>query len=440
MSEKADEVFEFLDSLPQEKTGGKGANNGSPKDDLPCKGTKKGKVTKDEDIFEFLDELEKTNINKDGKTYKANKSKSTIEEEPIVVDENHHDNKKNSVNHEKENSIRESSEPLNDPITSISNWWSSSGSTKVTSIWNKTTEHANIIKDRVVKEAANTNLPPINNLINNQQLNEMVKNLQKIVVGDTDEVLRIHLVHDLINLPQLTFEFHDKFDQVLATQVQGGIRIFVDEWGKPNGLDQNNSGNNNENNIKNNNANIQLNVFEGKTIEAEKLSFANLDESIKLFNKAHEEIMKQQKEQEKEQGQDKQEKDKQEKNTNVKENVSDIFISILPVSVPKEANTGEKGDIHIVDSIQPGCFNFTLILKDITNDIKIITRSQGYPMKWAQWLESNKLTIEKKNDVEEIDVEDIDPSEWVNEWIMDGLNLTIGVLAQNYVIERMGYN
>lgn len=437
MSKEADEVFEFLDSLPQDKTDAKGNNASNDK------GTNqgKGKDSKDEDILDFLDELEKTNIKKvtgaDDKKMVKEMEKQPIEDEPVIVDQTK-DNEKNaksdkddSAYADEKSNIRESSEPLNDPITSISNWWSSSGSTKVSSIWSKTTEHANILKDRVVKEATNTNLPPINNLINNQQINDIVKNLQKIVVGDTDEVLRIHLVHDLINLPQLTYEFHDKFDQVLSSQVQGGIRIFVDEWGKPNDSMATNTNDNGEL-VKNDN--IQLNVFQGKSIDAEKLSFANLDESIKLFNKAHDEIMKQQKQQKQDQEGNKDDKD-------IKENVSDLFISIAPVTVPETTkDSNSKEDIQIVDSIHPGCFSFTIILKDITNNINIITKSQGYPMKWVEWLENNKLNVDKQENGEDVDVEDIDPSEWVHDWIMDGLNLAIGVLAQSYVVERMGYN
>lgn len=108
----------------------------------------------------------------------------------------------------------------------------------------------------------------------------------------------------------------------------------------------------------------------------------------------------------------------------------------------------------MTDSNTPGNFNFTLVLKDITNDITTITRSQGFPVKWVNWLEGsvektgstaseerNKSYDQKKQKESEDEDEDdeiIDPSEWVKEWIEDGLSLSFGVMAQNYVIDRMG--
>ena len=73
-------------------------------------------------------------------------------------------------------------------------------------------------------------------------------------------------------------------------------------------------------------------------------------------------------------------------------------------------------------------------MKDISNDITIITKSQPMPLRWAQWLDGEKLKSLEASDEEE----SVDPKEWVKDWIKQSLNLSIGVLAQEYVIKRMG--
>ncbi|CCF59209.1 hypothetical protein KAFR_0G01750 [Kazachstania africana CBS 2517] len=440
-STEADDVFEFLESLPND-----GANE--KVDD----GNKK-KGNKDEDIFEFLDELEKSNLKSKGKEAKvARKQEQPLEKEgakqepeetkPKEVEPVSNETvSKGTVENPEEN--EQDGEPLNDPITSISNWWTSSGSTAVSNLWSKTTEQASKVKDRIQKEQQTlTTTLPIK--INTNTISELAKNLSRIVVGETEEVLRIHLVHDLVNYSNLQYYVESKFDQVLSSQVQGGIRIFVDEWGKPHQDDTTTISFINDNRRS-------LNLFVGKITDGEKLAFANLDNAIKLFNKAQEEISKQQKEAA-------DGDDENEKNTNedTKDNISDIFISILPISIPISGSKDvETDDILTTDSSQSGNFNFTIVLRDITNNITTITRSQGFPNKWAEWLEGTKdednTKQEEKSKKEEEEEEEekepandeegeIDPSDWVRDWIEDGLSLVFGVVAQNYVIDRMGLN
>lgn len=334
---------------------------------------------------------------------------------------------------------------MHDPIASISNWWSSSGSAKVSSIWNKTAEQASQIKNRLAQEQLD-----LTSKINTSTITEIARNLQKIVVGETEEVLRIHLVHDLVNYPSLQYNIESKFDQVLSSQVEGGIRIFVDEWGHPNNngitpVEKKPSVADGE--LGNSKKKLQFNLFDGKVTDGEKLAFANLENAVKLFNTAHEEYQKQQKEA------DATPDDDRSSISSNSNKISDLFISILPIAIPQKQKDAD-GDFQVTDSNTPGNFNFTLVLKDITNDITTITRSQGFPVKWVNWLEGsvektgstaseerNKSYDEKKQKESEDEDEDdeiIDPSEWVKEWIEDGLSLSFGVMAQNYVIDRMG--
>lgn len=447
MTEKTNEedVFEFLESLPEAKGADKGGN---------VKSGKQG----NEDIMDFLDELEKSNlsVSKEGANTKKSPSVQSKEVEGVEQEKEAKQTKESNetaINHEpaapspqlnqtidrsegekgNDGTPVESREetPLNDPITSISNWWTSSGSATVSNIWSRTTEQASQIKTRLAQEQLD-----LTSRLNSKAITELAKNLQKIVVGETEEVLRIHLVHDLVNFPFLQGIVDQKFNEVFSSQVQGGIRVFSDQWGHPH---------KNESDVQSYFSSQQpkLNIFSGKITDGEKLAFANLDNAIKLFQKAHEEYMRQKEESFRSAGQehDNQEEDDQE------DRISDIFISILPVAIPTKQD--DTGEIVTIDPHQPGNFSFTIVFKDITNDISTITRSQGFPLRWVGWLEGDsewktKLKKEQEEKAQEErsleeDEEDVDPSEWVRDWVEDGLNVAFGVVAQNYVIERMGF-
>ncbi|CAI4552200.1 CDG_1a_G0028830.mRNA.1.CDS.1 [Saccharomyces cerevisiae] len=463
---EAEDVFEFLDSLPEAKNGGKMVNTDVKGSQEGVKGGSNSVAGKtgndgkkgDDDIFEFLEELEKSNLSLTDKkgvekkapsesvNNKAQDEKVEESKENKNSEQDAHGKEKEPQQQEKEEEEEEEEEtPLHDPIASISNWWSSSGSAKVSSIWNKTAEQASQIKNRLAQEQLD-----LTSKINTSTITEIARNLQKIVVGETEEVLRIHLVHDLVNYPSLQYNIESKFDQVLSSQVEGGIRIFVDEWGHPNNngitpVEKKPSVADGE--LGNSKKKLQFNLFDGKVTDGEKLAFANLENAVKLFNTAHEEYQKQQKEA------DATPDDDRSSISSNSNKISDLFISILPIAIPQKQKDAD-GDFQVTDSNTPGNFNFTLVLKDITNDITTITRSQGFPVKWVNWLEGsvektgstaseerNKSYDQKKQKESEDEDEDdeiIDPSEWVKEWIEDGLSLSFGVMAQNYVIDRMG--
>ncbi|QLL33792.1 hypothetical protein HG536_0F01170 [Torulaspora globosa] len=410
-STEADDVFEFLESLPQ--TGRDGTGD---------KGDKQ-KSKNNEDIMEFLDELEKSNLSLSKKGRDAEKPKQETAE---ASKETAATERPGAESKRKEAEAVE--EPLHDPITSLSKWWSSSGSATVSSFWNKTTEQASSIKTKLAQDQLD-----LSSKLSAAAITDLARNLQKMVARETDEVLRIHLVHDLVNFPQLQYNVEQKFDQVLSSQVQGGIRIFVDQWGHPHKSAED---------AQSKSTSVRkLNIFNGKIADGEKLAFANLDNAIRLFDTAHEEYMKQQ-EQSREHTAD---------DGSSKDGISDIFISILPIAVP--GNNQKAGDdIPTTDSVHAGNFSFTIILKDITNGISSITRSQGFPMKWVGWLEGEsnwkpKHAREQPKEedassgaaAEDDEEEIVDPSDWVKEWVEDGLFLSLGVVAQNYVIERMGF-
>lgn len=468
----ADEVFEFLDSLPETK---KTDKNGDGKG----KDVEKTDDKNDNDIMDFLDELEKSNLELNKKKLDTTKKETPRDdlvdeplefelseirkesdkgiENPVVANKEpikrlekkapfkEEKSKQEQVDHKSESEEERDDTPLNDPITSISNWWSSSGSAAVSNMWSKTQEQASQIQKRIQEEQKQLpikDLTALTSNINASTITDLANKLQEIVVGETEEVLRIHLVHDLVNYPLLQYHVEQRFYDILNSQVQGGIRIFVDEWTNPN--DRKSGLNSDEVVAKTPQESRmrKLNIFQGKNVEGEKLAFANLDNAIKLFTKSREEIKKQQEDA-------KSENKKDQEETDGDNNISDIFISILAISPPGD---NEKDSIKTTDGSQAGNFNFTVILKDITNSVTSITRSQGFPNKWASWLEGSyeskskddailqaREKDEKKKEHNEEEDSSIDPSEWVMEWVEDGLSLTFGVAAQNYIIDRMGY-
>ncbi|AAS53164.2 AFL210Cp [Eremothecium gossypii ATCC 10895] len=412
---EADEVLEFLDSLP-DGAGKKGGQTGTPN------------AEGNEDILEFLDELEQSNLKVDAKkpagaavgvqkTVKAagdTKGAAATGKAAAGVQKAAGDSAEAAPLRAGQPEKQEVAEELHDPIKSLSNWWSSSGQATVSSIWSKTTERATQLKDRITLEQQdlttklNTN-PIASKLSNATMLSELTSQLTKFVVGETEEVLRIHLVHDLVNFHDLSYEVESQFHDVLSSQVQGGIRIFVDQWDRPN-----------ESAAEGPAGNIHgLNMFQGKPTEGDKLCRANLDNAMKLFQKAMEESRRQRRERDIEAAADEESR------------ISDVFIGILAVGQPQKGDEGA-----VVDSTHVGSFSFTIHLEDMSNGVSLLVRSQGFPIRWAGWLEG-KSDLKKKEDEKPLEGE-IDPSEWVKDWIDKGLALSIGVLAQNYVIERMG--
>ncbi|AGO14259.1 AaceriAFL210Cp [[Ashbya] aceris (nom. inval.)] len=415
---EADEVLEFLDSLPA----GAGKKNDGQTNTSNAEGN--------EDILEFLDELEQSNLKVDAK--KAGGTAAGTEKAAIAAEnaKGVETAGKAAAGEEKAASRAAETAPLHagrspepkeaeeeelhDPIKSLSNWWSSSGQATVSSIWSKTTERATQLKDRITQEQQdlttklNTN-PIASKLSNATMLSELTTQLTKFVVGETEEVLRIHLVHDLVNFHDLSYEIESQFHKVLSSQVQGGIRIFVDQWDRPN-----------ESATEGPAGHIHgLNMFQGKPTEGDKLCRANLDNAMKLFQRAMEESKRQRRERDIEAAADEESR------------ISDVFIGILAVGQPQKNEEGT-----VVDSTNAGSFSFTIHLEDMSNGVSLLVRSQGFPLRWAGWLEG-KSDLKKKEGDTPLEGE-IDPSEWVEEWVDKGLALAIGVLAQNYVIERMG--
>lgn len=430
---KDDDVLDFINSLPDSKPS-------TPKPTNNQKATNSSGDNK-EDLFEFLDELEEHEKKKKqnkvlapkvttNQQQQPKKNDSSNEEEPTTGTTTDKSDTTNEdiIDQQKEAEQEQEEEELPNPISSITSWWNLEGSTKVNSLWKNITTNAEKISEQTYKlanettnqlntKSKNINSEEITNTLNNLFLN-ISNQIKQGLIEENDEVLNILIVCDLFNLKYLKFLVYNNFSLVMR-QVEGSIRTSVNELS-----------NHHDDEKKGEEDKVQLNMFYGKLIDGEKLCLANLENGIKDYKKLETKHEEEQPKEDKEQ----QEEDKEEEITQ-----SNIFISIQPVSTKiDQGKEQDKEDNRIViESNNEESFSFIIILKDISNDITIITKSQPMPLRWAQWLDGEKLkSLEASEEQEE--EESVDPKEWVKDWIKQSLNLSIGVLAQEYVIKRMG--
>jgi hypothetical protein len=414
--DEADDVLDFINSLPDSKSN-------TPK---PAAG---GETTENkEDFLEFLDELAAHD-----KSTPTNKTSFEPKQAKKPVAKTDDDPTSGKEVDERALSPRQQVEPEaeNDPIGSISNWWSSEGSNKVSSLWGSITSNAQQISDQTYQLASSTS-----NQISQQRqkiLNEglftadrvgqldylgerlntvlstMSQQITQGLIGPDDELLNVLLIHDLDKIPYLDKICSANFNRVMG-QVEGGIRVTVNNFNHKQAVGT---------------SRVNLNLFYGKVIDGEKLCFANLESSIKDYSSYNLPQLAST-----EDGK----KDAESEDEETQISKSNIFISIQAITSRSAAEqltqpqSKAEGPI-LIESNNHDSFAFTIILKDISNNITIVTKTQPFPLIWAHWLSGEAL----------VDDENVNPSEWVKDWVKDGLALSFGVLAQQYVIKRMGY-
>lgn len=435
MSKDNDDVMDFINSLPDSNTGaeGKGQDN--------------------EDFLEFLDELNnhETSGSSKGKlgpkaTEKKPKEKVQPKKEKKTESKNEPKPEKTEAEpkpekseldpkiEQKEGETQESE--VADPITSISSWWSSEGSKQVSSLWGSLTSNAHQLSESTYQLASQTskelshqrqkllkegegeeNQDQISHLSSrlNLILTTMSQQIKEGLIDREDELMNILLVHDLSNFENLDRLCLNRFKKVMG-QVEGGIKVSVSDFNHKHVDDYQSK------------PYYDLALFHGKMIDGEKLCYANLDSSIKNYNAMY----KPNKEKE-------EETKETPENQNVDVNTSDIFIAIQPITTGTADQTErESGAPSQIEANDSHSFAFTLILKDVSNSITITTKTQPFPLRWARWLAGDSADIDQAFGRSEDDTEAVDPSEWVKEWVHDGLSLAFGVVAQEYVTKRMG--
>lgn len=324
-----------------------------------------------------------------------------------------------------------------DPIASISSWWNTEGSTKVSSLWGSLTSNAHQLGESTFQLASNTSqqlshqrqklIQEHSGVAEREQILHITDRLNSILttmsqqikdglIDKEDELLNILLVYDLNNVAFLDRVCAQKFNKVMS-QVEGGIKVTVNNFNhkhEQQELDQ---------------RYYDLGMFYGKSIDGEKLCFANLESSIKDYLKITEAESKEEIEGE---------EAPQEEHTI---NKSNVFIAIQPISTGSAAPDGSKTETSgtsLIEATNSDSFAFTMILKDISNNITIVSKSQPFPLRWARWVAGERADVDAVFGVAGEDEEAVDPSEWVKDWLKDGLALSFAVLAQEYVTKRMG--
>ncbi|OWB74752.1 hypothetical protein B5S31_g4571 [[Candida] boidinii] len=500
-SMEEDEVFEFLNSLPE--SGNKTKNEKNEKSNNNNNNNNKT----DEDILDFLDELEASDkkLKKNGGVSESSKKDAEFKDVPLDgtaageaagADTNDTTDSTADATTPSSDSVTSSpvneNIPVNDPITSFSNWWSREGSAKMTSqvssFWGtaasisktaqeKAEEAIKLAKEKTLEENLSNafkqvgitsvlDLDENGNLKNDiiltkeqrqalmklpdtklaiesinkgfgffsDKLSNVIDQIQNDLElidnnnNNKDEILDIKLVHDLQNYPNIIKYIKNNFEYVMKSQVDGSIDIKITESGISS------IQNSIDKNLKN------LGIFYGKLSDGEKLIKANIDSIIKedekILNEDTEEVKVSNKN----------------KNNNNSRRITKIYIGVLACATQthKDNINSEESDTIIIDSYSPQSFTFTAILRDVTHDLTFINRSQPFPLKWAKWLDGSAVKDEKKGEEEEEEEEGdnttatsedegIDPSEWVVDWVNRGLDMTFGILSQSYIIKRMNY-
>ncbi|ODV63120.1 uncharacterized protein ASCRUDRAFT_74509, partial [Ascoidea rubescens DSM 1968] len=347
---------------------------------------------------------------------------------------------------------------VNDPITSFSNWWGSSGSKTVNSFFDSASHAVEDFSSKAKEKIIETGSKSSTQMPNPDQISRTIETSTEKVGGflnsfvsqiksttshlsqqqsfktyyQYDEVLKIYLINDqLKNFNYFNYLVYKNFNKVLS-QVQGSILIEINN---------NFSNSNNNENFKlisllemaklydddSDSIKKKLDFFTGSDLNAEKLLTANIDDGIKTLATINKNLSTIEKLQQKE----------------ISSRLSHIFITVIP-TVSGTNNLSQENFIKIKDDDKSN-FQFLFILKDLEHDITIELKSQSFPIKWAYWLsDSPNLTLNgddnQQVDHENNNLEDyIDQTDWVKDWVKDGLNLSIGMLAQNYIIERMGF-
>lgn len=342
-----------------------------------------------------------------------------------------------------EKSLSAATDEAADPIASILSWWNNEGSSKVSSFWGSLTSNAHQLGETTFQIASTTsqqlnhqrhkfisehagasdteqNILHISDRLNSI-LTTMSQQIKDGLIDKEDELLNILLVHDLSNVNYLDSVCSQKFNKVMS-QVEGGIKVTVNNF---------NHKHEQEDGLL---RFYELDMFHGKAIDGEKLCFANLESAIKDYLK----ITGAETEADVSLTSEKKlEEDNEDANDKI--NKSNIFIAIQPITTSTSDNEGraENDGIALIEANNADSFSFTMILKDITNNITIISKTQPFPLKWVRWVSGDR------NDIEAVfgsatDEDAIDPGEWVKEWLRDGLSLCFAVVAQEYVTKRMG--
>ncbi|RKP29255.1 hypothetical protein METBISCDRAFT_28395, partial [Metschnikowia bicuspidata] len=236
-------------------------------------------------------------------------------------------------------------------------------------------------------------------------LSTVSQQIKEGLIDKDDEILNIFLVCDWQNTTEFDALCARKFDAVMD-QIEGGVSVTVSNFNHKH-----------ENFDCAKGSHYDLGMFYGKAIDGEKLCFANLENSINDYLKI----------QESQDGQNKAE-GQQKDNAEAEIATSNVFIAIQPICTGQEpvtpipesnapsATTAASSSsfctsLVFIEANNANSFAFTLILKDITNNITIVSKSQPFPVRWARWLAGQSKDVDAIFSAEDGE-SGVDPSDW----------------------------
>lgn len=405
-----DDVLSMLDSLESEaKSGDKSVKKESTSSTDSSKGDKKSDVKDDDDILGFLDSLAKnpkaTPATKAGiEKVKSEVQSGNMSIEDAVKSVKEEDSEATtskaatSAADDSEVDHAASAAPVDAgaAIGAALSWWNrnkegiwDTASAAVKQAEAKVKELQELTNQEVEAAERGESKPAITVA----GLTEMLKKQSLFsTVLDTiappisrHEQLKIHVFHDLVGYPAIDTIVYNVFSKVMQ-QVEGGGELkLVVQKGK-------------ERHRRGSDASVtrDLNTFVGTAQQAEKLAMATLEEYTK-------------------------------KDAKPEPSPEDD----PEVSIPEEEPTIRVSSIFV--SIQPFVdeekFQFAVRVADPDHDFGTTINSQAFPSQWAHWLDEKENPHAEKG---------VDTRDWVVDWIEEGLGLTIGVGAQEYVMSRMG--
>lgn len=131
---------------------------------------------------------------------------------------------------------------------------------------------------------------------------------------------------------------------------------------------------------------------------------------------------------------------------------SDIFLAIQAISYKEEkelfAGGAQAEKSEEVTEDEEEQVVFAIYLHDPIHSLSFRALSQPFPLKWANWLDASASDESAEGTMNTAALPDsireliaaggVDPREWVVEWMEEILQLSVGVVAQQYVAKRMG--
>ncbi|KAK9429829.1 maintenance of telomere capping protein 1 [Lipomyces doorenjongii] len=376
-SKDDEDVLEFLESLGP-------ARSRSPS--VPAESA--GAEPSEKELLGFLDELtQETSVKDDGREHAASDSKMVATDGDAI---DRRDPPGQAVAHVPTPPPVETKATYTksrDPVSSITSWLGSSG------IWDSASAVVKGAEARVrdIQQNADTTSweTKVKGIGFSKTLASTLSSVLHTIAPPIlrHEQLRIHIFHDIVGYPSIDTIVYSVFDRVMQ-QVEGGELIIVQKGRESRRRDSDKKG-----------VQRDMGLFQGGLAAGEKLARANV-EQIKIKGK---------------------EPEMESEESPVRK--SDIYLSIQACAFSADTKSSDaKGDSESDERL----FNFIIYLNDPVHDLSYVTHSQSFPLQWCEWLDSDEPIAGQ-----------IDPREWLAEWVEEGLGLAVGVVAQRYVASRM---